>query len=183
VEAYQEAQNSVITAMHGTGWEPTCIRSMSCCAGSACGHITLYWIICATLQAFGSEHAAVAMSLATLASILRGRQQLEEAVTTINRCVELRRGNAALAKGVHMASALYHQVGCLQSIAHIQSMASCLSLLLVWLSSPLGQFCTCFCMCQCLLGYCCACTVCQCQPSCSGGLFWRAMCIHPAVRA
>lgn len=102
------------TMVNGTGWTlRACMLVAPACVDSTLSvHINLKPVCRGYLQVFGSEHAAVAMSLATLASVLRGRQQLEEAVTTINRCVELRRGNAALAKGVQMASGLFHQVRC-----------------------------------------------------------------------
>jgi hypothetical protein len=91
------------------------------CAGKAAGQTLLGMEVkrsersCAMaciMQAFGLEHPAVAMSLQTLASVLRLWQRLPEARQAVERCVAIRRSNPAIAKGLQAAAALYLHVSC-----------------------------------------------------------------------
>ena len=63
-----------------------------------------------SMQAFGPEHPAVAMSLQTLASVLRLRQHLPEARKAVERCVAIRRSNPAMARGLQAAAAVHLHV-------------------------------------------------------------------------
>ncbi len=67
-------------------------------------------LLTATSQEFGLEHPAVALSLATLSTIQRARQQLAPALESVRRCAAIRaKGKGPAAEGPQMASALQQE--------------------------------------------------------------------------